>query len=99
VVDRDHLLAWASELAEKGTILAEPVTFIEAPLRRISTIRVSHHASIHLRTVTMARTNQVTGGWGKFTREWWREQEQAALNASAALRNAMEGQSSQEIQS
>src|ERR671918_2279885 len=40
--DMDHLLAWASELAEKGMVLPEPVTFIEALLRPISTVRVSY---------------------------------------------------------
>ncbi|HZA24314.1 MAG TPA: hypothetical protein VFA32_17220 [Dehalococcoidia bacterium] len=94
-----NLLAWASELAQSGVVLTEPVTFIEAPLRPIRTVRVSHHASIHLRTVAMARTNQITGGWGRFTREWWRGQERAALHALSALREAMEEQHSQDPQS
>ena len=98
LADREGLLAWANELAEKGLILPAPITFIETPLRQISTVRVSHHALIHLRTIAMAKTNQVTGGWGRFTREWWMGQEQAALQALAALREAMEERNSQESQ-
>jgi hypothetical protein len=94
-----RLIAWARELAEQCMVLSQPVTFVETPLRTITTVRVSHHASVHLRTLAMARTNQVTGGWGRFTREWWQGQEKAALHALAALREAMEQVQDQETHS
>ena len=39
------LLAWASQLAEQDEVLSEPVTYVEAPLRPVSTKRVSDCAA------------------------------------------------------
>ena len=97
--EEQQLLAWASALSEKNIVLPEPVMFVEAPLRTVATERVSYHAAIYLRTVTIARTHQVTGGWGRFTREWWKGQEKAALHALAALREAIEQVQDQESHS
>ena len=87
-----HLLAWASELAEQALVLPEPVTYVEAPKRTVSTTRVSWYAAHYLRTVSYARLQQEIGGWGHWTPEWWREREEEALGALAVLREALEQQ-------
>jgi hypothetical protein len=83
------LVAWAMELAEQNLVLAEVVSYVEAPLRTITTEKVSRYAAIYLRTISYARLSQRTGGWGQFTREWWQGQEQQTLGALGALREAM----------
>jgi hypothetical protein len=64
-----HLLAWASEIAEQDVVLPKPLTYIEAPLRTITTERVSHYAAVYLRTISLAHSNMRTGGWGSFTQD------------------------------
>jgi hypothetical protein len=83
------LLAWAAQLAEENTVLDRPVEFVEAPLRVITTTRVSHYAAQYLKTISRARLEQPAGGWGIFTPQWWREREEEALGALASLRQAM----------
>jgi len=90
------LLAWGSELAEQKLVLPERVSYVEAPLRTITTERVSWYAALYLKTISYARLNQRTGGWGRFTPEWWKEQEHQALGALAALREALEKRESAE---
>jgi hypothetical protein len=92
VCDIPQLLAWASELAEQEVVLPEPVTYVEAPLRTISTPRVSYYAALYLREISYARLQQRTGGWGCFTSEWFKEQERGAIEALAALREAIQTQ-------
>jgi hypothetical protein len=84
------LLGWASALAESGLLLGEPVRFTEAPLRSITTERVSYYAAGYLRVITRARLQQRTGGTGRFLPPWWREREQDALYALGQLKLAME---------
>ena len=89
----EYLLAWAAELAEHGIVLEQAVCFTEAPLRRITTERVSYYAARYLRTIPHARLQQRTGGMGRFLPPWWREREQDALYALEQLKNAMEARS------
>ena len=84
------LLPWASELAEQDLVLPERVSFVEAPKRTVTTERVSWYAVHYLKTISCARIQQQTGGWGLWTPEWWREREQEALGSLAALRKALE---------
>lgn len=84
-----HLLAWASELAGQEIVLPEEVRFVEAPLRTVATRRVSWYATQYLRTIASARLSQDTGGWGKWTSEWWRERQEEALGALASLKEAL----------
>ena len=99
-VDEPHiptipdLLAWASELGEQNLVLPARVTYVEAPLRTITTERVSWYATLHLRTISHARLNQRNGGWGQFTPKWWKEQEEQALGALIALREAIQREES-----
>ena len=86
----EGLLAWASELAETALFLGVPITFPEAPLRRVTTECVSYYAARYLRVITHARLQQRTGGTGRFLPPWWREREQDALYALNQLRLAME---------
>jgi len=90
--DMSGLLAWASELAEKGVELTEPVSFREAPLRTITTDRVSYYAAHYLKTVAYARLQQRIGGWGRFTPNWWKERENDSFYALTALRWAVQTQ-------
>jgi hypothetical protein len=87
--ERGPLLAWAAQVAEQDLVLEKPVTYVEKPLRTITTQRVSHHALTYLRTITLAQTNISTGAWGAFTLDWWRKQEGEAIGALQALREAV----------
>lgn len=89
-----NLLAWASELAEQDLTLPERISYVEAPLRPITTERVSHYAALYLRELNYARTMRQSGGWGRFNHEWSRKQEQLALIALRALRDALENRQS-----
>jgi hypothetical protein len=95
-LERQELLAWASELAEQEVVLPKPLTYVEAPLRTITTKHISRYAAIYLRSLLLAQSNKRTGGWGTFTHAWWQRQEQEALQALLALREAMQDQGGQE---
>jgi hypothetical protein len=97
--ETEHLLAWAAELAEQELVLPRAVRYIEAPLRTITTQRVSYYAGLYLREISYARLQQRTGGWGRFTREWFKEQERGAIQALAALGEAIQTQVDQEANS
>ena len=87
--ERGPLLAWAAQVAEQDVVLEKPVTYVEAPLRRITTKRVSRHALTYLRAIILAQTSMRTGGRGAFTQDWWRNQEGQAMRALQALREAV----------
>jgi hypothetical protein len=97
--DTEHLLAWASEIAQQDLVLPMPVRYLEAPLRTVTTHRVSYYANLYLREISYARLQQRTGGWGRFTSEWFKEQERGAIQALAALREAIQTQVDQEANS
>jgi hypothetical protein len=52
---------------------------------------VGRYCREKLRFLALARSNLVTGGWGRFTPEWWREMEAEALQALSALKAAIDG--------
>lgn len=56
------LVTWASELAERGLVFAEPVRFVEAPLRTVTTQRVSWYARQYLAIIASCRLHQATDG-------------------------------------
>ena len=85
------LLAWAGELAQKEEVLPEPVTFVEAPKRTISTDSISWLAARYLRVICCARLQQSTGGGDGWQSHWWKQREEEALGALAALRLALDG--------
>ena len=82
------LLAWAAQAAEAGLTLMEPVRFLETPLRPYTTTDVGRYCRDQLKFLSMARSNRATGGWGRFTPEWWTEMETKAIEALAALKLA-----------
>ena len=87
----EDLLPWASELSERELVLKTRVSFVETPLRTITTERVSFYAALYLKTIAMARSNQDPDlCWGIYTPEWWKQQEQQALDALSGLRSALE---------
>lgn len=88
--ETSQLLAWASELAEHGCELSDSVRYVEAPLRTVTTARVSWYAGHYLRTISFARLLQGTSNWGDWTPRWWRAREEEALKALAALRQVLE---------
>lgn len=98
-LESQQLLAWASELAEQELVLPEPVTYVEAPLRAVTTQRVSYYAALYLREISYARLMQQAGGWGCFTSDWFKEQERGAIEALTALREAIQTQVEPEDQS
>lgn len=95
----DHLLAWAAELAEQDVVLKKPVSFVEAPLRRVTTDRASDHANRYLRVVAAARIRQESGGHPPYTGSWWQERADEAMGALAAMREAMVGAEQHHIDS
>ena len=86
----NRLLAWAAQAAETGMVLQQPVQFLETPLRSFSTTEVGRYCREKLRFLSLARSNRATGGWGRFTPEWWQEMEAEALHALDALKTATE---------
>jgi len=88
-LEQQQLLAWAAEFAEADVTLATPITYLETSLRPITTAQVSQSIRRYLKTVASAAIHRATGGWGRFTPEWWAEQANEALGALKALRSAM----------
>ena len=88
-LERQQLMLWASELGQADKILAIPITYREPPLRPITTTQVSQSVRRYLKTVASAEIHRATGGWGRFTPDWWEQQENEALGALKALRSAM----------
>ena len=84
------LLAWAAHAAEVGLTLLEPVRFLETPLRPYTTAEVGRYCREQLTAIAMARSNRVTGGWGRFTPEWWSEIEANSIGALARLKVAFD---------
>ena len=89
-LERQDLLAWASELAERDLILSNAISFVEEPLRPVVITEVSKYAVSNLRFIARAHLHQRLGGWHIWTPEWWTEREHAALGSLAALREAIE---------
>ena len=88
-LQQQELLGWAGRLSEQDMELGTPIKYTEAPLRMVTTSRVSFYASHYLRAVSYARLSQRMGGWGTWTTWWWKEREDEALGALRALRDAM----------
>jgi len=88
-LEQQQLLAWAAEFAEADVTLATPITYLETSLRPITTAQVSQSIRRYLKTVASAAIHRATGGWGRFTSEWWAEQANESLGALKALRSAM----------
>ena len=84
------LLSWASQAAETGLTLGEPVRFQETPLRPYTTAQVGRYCRDQLKYLPLARSNRVTGGWGRFTPQWWQDMESRALQALIAIKAAMD---------
>ena len=90
-VEIADLMAWAWELSEQYLDLTNPVRYLEAAERTITTERVSWYATHYLRNIAYARLNQKHLGWSPWTSLWWQEREEEALNALGALRAAIIG--------
>ena len=88
--DTATLLAWAAQAAEVGLTLLEPVRFLETPLRPYTTAEVGRYCRDQLTVIAMARSNRVTGGWGRFTPEWWNKMEVNSIEALARLKDAFD---------
>jgi len=88
--DTADLLAWAAQAAEEGLTLPEPVQFLEIPLRPFTTTDVGRYCRDQLKFLTMARSNRATGGWGRFTPEWWTEMEGQSFRSLDALKSAID---------
>ena len=86
--DTEELLSWAAQTAEAGLVLPEPVRFREAPLRPFRTAEVGRYCRDQLKILFMVRSNRVTGGWGRFTPEWWTNIERRTVESLAALKAA-----------
>ena len=85
------LLPWASELAEQDLVLSAGISFVETPLRTITTEQVSYFAALYLKTIVRAQSYQHPDRcWGIYTPEWWKQQEQQAFDALAGLKIALE---------
>ena len=92
------LLGWASQFAQQDIVLEVPVTFVEAPLRRLTTAEVSSCVGKYLRIITRAQINQANGSWHPWTTEWWKGREEEAITALASLKQAIEAQINEEAQ-
>ena len=89
-LERQEMLAWASELAEGDLVLLEPVYFYEEPLRPVALTEVSRFAVGNLRFIANAGLERKLRGWHIWTTDWWTEREHAALGSLEALRKAMD---------
>ena len=88
-LERQQLMLWASELGQADMTLAIPITYLETPLRPITTTQVSQSIRRYLKTVASAEIHRATGGWKDYPPEWWDGQANAAIGALKALRSAM----------
>ncbi|MBI4337353.1 MAG: hypothetical protein HY683_05945 [Chloroflexi bacterium] len=97
-LEQQALLAWASELAERDLVLSLPISYVEAPLRTVTTTRVSWYAAHYLKTIASARLYREYPKlcWGQWTPPWWQGREEDALGALAALREALSDQDERE---
>ena len=86
-----NLLAWAAHAAETGMTLLKPVHFLETPLRPYTTVEVGRYCRDRLRCLAVARSNKETGGWGRFTPEWWNEMEAQSILALTGLKATIDG--------
>ena len=84
------LLAWAAEAAETDLTLLEPVQFLETPLRPYTTTEVGLYCRQQLKYLSLTRSNKTTGGWGRFTPEWWTEMEVNSLEALTAIKASVD---------
>lgn len=89
-VETANLLAWAARAAESDLTLHMPILLLETYLRPFITTQVGRYCRDQLKFLFMARAHRVTGGWGRFTPEWWDEMETQLIQALAALKNAIE---------
>ena len=95
-LERQEMLAWASELAEQDLILSKPVAFREEPLRVVTITEVSKYTVRNLRFIAQARVEQRLGGWHIWNSDWWTDRQQVALNSLAFLRRAIEERTSED---
>ena len=95
-LERQDLLAWASELAEQDLILSKAVAFREEPLRLVTITEVSKYAVRNLRFIAQARVEQRLGGWHIWTSDWWADRQQAALSSLSSLRRAIEDRTAED---
>ena len=87
--NNEHLIASASELARRGLVLREEVSFFELPKVHVKTGRVSWYASHYLTMISDARFHEKHGDFGNWTPSWWREREKEALVGLANLMRAL----------
>ena len=90
-LERQEILAWASEVCEQDIVLPEGVTFVEEPLCTVTITKVSQYVADRLRFIIHAHFQQRTGGMGRWLPSWWKEREEAAIGALFSLRSAMTG--------
>ena len=90
-LERQEILAWASEICEQDIVLAEGVTFVEEPLRPVTVTKVSQYVGDRLGFIIHAHFQQRTGGMGRWLPSWWEEREEASIGALISLRGAMTG--------
>ncbi len=93
-----QLLAWAAHAAEVGLTLPEPVHFLETPLRPYTTTEVGRYCRDRLKCLAVARSNKDTGGWGRFTPEWWSEMEVQSIQALTALKATIDETGTQGVE-
>jgi hypothetical protein len=90
-LERQDVLAWASEVCEQDLVLVEGVPFVEEPLRPVNITKVSQYVGDRLRFIIHAHFQQRTGGMGRWLPSWWKEREKACIGALISLRSAMTG--------
>ena len=90
-LERQEILAWASEICEQDIVLADGVAFVEEPLRPVTVTKVSQYVADRLRFIIHAHFQQRTGDMGRWLPPWWKEREEASIGALFSLRSAMTG--------
>ena len=90
-LERQEILAWASEICEQDIVLADGVAFVEEPLRPVTITKVSQYVGDRLRFIVHAHFQQRTEGMGRWLPSWWKEREEACIGALISLRSAMTG--------
>ena len=90
-LERQEILAWASEVCEQGLVLPEGVAFVEEPLCTVTVTKVSQYVGDRLRFIIHAHFQQRTGGMGRWLPSWWKEREEASIGFLISIRSAMTG--------
>lgn len=91
----DSLCKWAKREAKAETVLTEPISYGESPLRHVTTARVGAMAKDYLTGITRAQAWKGNlAGW--YTDKYWDHMLDESVRELTALRDAVLAQRGRE---